>query len=177
MINPSMLTARLKLVPHNPAALLALQESAEEFARLSGYPAAEGLRDMFGSEEVSPEWRAQLKTATKPDPWKFGFALVHLASNSVIGAGGFTGAPDADGEVELAYGIVPSYEGQGYGTEAAEALLAYAIDSGQVKVVRAHTLPQLNASARILTKCGFQRAGEAQDHFAGTVWRWEKRLA
>ncbi len=99
MINPSMLTARLKLVPHAPAALLAIQKRAEAYAQSFGYTPAEGLHEMYISSEVSPEWRAQLLAATAPDPWQHGFALVHVASNLVIGAGGFVGPPDADGVV------------------------------------------------------------------------------
>jgi RimJ/RimL family protein N-acetyltransferase len=52
--------------------------------------------------------------------------------------------------------------------------MRYAFASGQVRVVRAHTLPELNASARALTKCGFKRVGEVVDPEDGLVWRWEK---
>jgi ribosomal-protein-alanine N-acetyltransferase len=41
-------------------------------------------------------------------------------------------------------------------------------------VVRAHTLPNPNASTRVLTKCGFHRVGEVIDPEDGLVWRWER---
>jgi hypothetical protein len=44
-----------------------------------------------------------------------------------------------------------------------------------VKLIRAHTLPQINASTRILTKCGFDRIGEMIDPEDGLVWRWERK--
>ena len=64
--------------------------------------------------------------------------------------------------------------GEGYATEAAEALVIFAFSSDQVRVVRAHTLPEANASTRVLTKCGFRFIGEVIDPEDGLVWRWEE---
>jgi len=52
--------------------------------------------------------------------------------------------------------------------------VSFAFRHGQVRVVRAHTLPEANASTRVLTKCGFQRIGEVIDPEDGLVWRWER---
>jgi len=49
-----------------------------------------------------------------------------------------------------------------------------ALSHEQVRTVRAHPLPQPNASTRVLTKCGFQRIGEVIDPEDGLVWRWER---
>jgi ribosomal-protein-alanine N-acetyltransferase len=124
--------------------------------------------------ELSPDWLALLDASTSADPWTHGFSLVLLDSDTVVGRAGFKGPPAADGVVEIAYGLSPDYQGKGYATEAAEALTAYAFSSGKVRVVRAHTLPESNASARVLTKCGFRRIGEVIDPEDGLVWRWEK---
>jgi RimJ/RimL family protein N-acetyltransferase len=86
----------------------------------------------------------------------------------------FQGTCGTDNAVEIAYVINPECEGRGYATEAAEALVGFAFNSGDVRVVRAHTLPQSNASARVLTKSGFQRIGEVIDPEDGLVWRWER---
>jgi RimJ/RimL family protein N-acetyltransferase len=75
--------------------------------------------------------------------------------------------------VEIAYGIDPEHQGKGYATEAAAALVKFALDNGHVRVVRAHTLPEPNASTRVLTKCGFRRIGEVIEPDDGLVWRWE----
>ena len=93
----------------------------------------------------------------------------------MIGNAGFKGPPDPDGMVEIGYGIVPSYQGQGYATEAAEALVAYAFGSRRVRVVRAHTLPRDSPSTHVLKNCGFTRVGEVIDPEDGQVWRWEIR--
>jgi RimJ/RimL family protein N-acetyltransferase len=124
--------------------------------------------------ELSPAWLALLDGSRSADPWIHGFVLVHRASDSVIGRCGFKGPPGADGVVEIAYGVAPEHQGKGYATEAARALVSYAFNAGQVRVVRAHTLPKPNASTRVLTKCGFRRVGEVIDPEDGLVWRWEK---
>jgi [ribosomal protein S5]-alanine N-acetyltransferase len=123
--------------------------------------------------ELSADWLTQLHASTSADPWIHGFSLLLRDTDTVVGKAGFKGPP-ADGVVEIAYGLSPEYQGKGYATEAAEALTAYAFQSGKVRVVRAHTLPESNASGRILTKCGFRRIGEVIDPEDGLVWRWEK---
>jgi len=126
--------------------------------------------------ELSADWLALLRASTSPDPWTHGFSLVHRDSDTVVGMCGFKGPPAEDGVVEIAYGVSPEYRGKGYATEAAQSLTEYAIESGKVRVVRAHTLPEPNASTRVLTKCGFRRIGEVIDPEDGLVWRWEKDI-
>ena len=124
--------------------------------------------------QLSADWLARLHASTSEDPWTHGFSLVHRDSDIVVGKGGFKGPPAADGVAEIAYGVVPDHQGKGYATEAAQALVAWAFSSGRVRVVRAHTFAEVNASARVLTKCGFQPIGEVIDPEDGLVWRWEK---
>jgi RimJ/RimL family protein N-acetyltransferase len=130
--------------------------------------------DPVEKAELSADWLTQLRTSTSTNPWIHGFSLLQQNSDIVVGKGGFKGPPSADGVVEIAYGIVPEYQGKGYATEAAEALTSYAFSSGKVHMVRAHTRPESNASTKILTKCGFQYIGEVLDAEDGLVWRWEK---
>ena len=76
--------------------------------------------------------------------------------------------------MEISYGIAPEFEGRGFATEAARLLIAHACASGSVRRVRAHTLPEDNASTRVLRKCGFSRCGELIDPVDGPIWRWER---
>jgi RimJ/RimL family protein N-acetyltransferase len=87
--------------------------------------------------EVSPVWLALLDSSNVIDPWIHGFVLVHGATGSVVGQGGFKGPPEADGSVEVAYGVAPGHEGKGYATEAAAALVDHAFGQAGVRVVRA----------------------------------------
>jgi RimJ/RimL family protein N-acetyltransferase len=76
--------------------------------------------------------------------------------------------------VEIAYGIVPSFQLRGFATQVAAALTAHATGNESVRLVRAHTLPERNASNSVLKKCGFHYVGEVTDPDDGLVWRWEK---
>lgn len=124
---------------------------------------------------LSPEWLARLDAPTV-DLWTLGFAMLDRSAGVVVGACGCKGPPGADGVVEIAYGVAPLHQGHGYGTEAVEALVTFARSSGRVRVVRAHTAPEVNASTRVLSKCEFHQVGEVIDPDDGLVWRWERRL-
>lgn len=124
--------------------------------------------------ELSADWLTLVDSATSSDPWIHGFALIRRADNAVVGRCGFKGPPNADGAVEIAYGIDPEYQGNGYATEAAQALVIYAFKNNKVQMIRAHTLPEANASTRVLIKSGFKQVGEVIDPDDGLVWRWER---
>jgi ribosomal-protein-alanine N-acetyltransferase len=176
MTTSGLETKRLRLVPNAAEHLRALIEGPEFYERISGMTPASGLRDFIVSDDVSPEWLAALQNATGADPWKYGFAVVHSASGLVIGNAGFTGPPNPEGVFEIAYGIVPDYQGHGYATEAAGALVAWAAKNGRVSLALAHTLPLRNASTRVLEKCGFRRVSELRHPTDGLIWRWEKEI-
>lgn len=150
-------TPRLRLVPNTPAGVRAQIEAM----------------DAAGRAQLSADWLAQLQTATTGDSWVLGFTLVHQQSDAVVGTCGFKGPPDGDGVVEIAYGIAPEEQNRGYAAEAAAALVRFAFDSGRVRLVRAHTFANTNASGRVLMKCGFTSAGQIFDPEDGWVWRWE----
>jgi len=171
----SLETARLKLIPAAPAHILTLIEDPERFEQRASFPASRGLREMFVSGEVSPDWLAALRDSQEPDPWRYGFFLVHRDTSAAIGAAGFKGPPDTTtGMVEIAYGIVPSFERQGYATEAAAALVVFAFEVPSVTLIRAHTLPTSKASQRVLIKCGFHHVANVDDPDDGAVSRWER---
>jgi ribosomal-protein-alanine N-acetyltransferase len=125
---------------------------------------------------VSPAWLARAERSSGSDPWVHGFKISHR-DGGIVGQCAFKGPPDAAGVVEIAYGINPDQQGKGYATEAAAALADFAFASGKVQVVCAHTLPETNASGRVLTKVGFTKMGEVIDPEDGLVWRWEKKGA
>ena len=170
-----MTTKNLELLPLTPGQLLALIEGTDVYEDGIGISLAEGFREFMVSAwaEVSEDYLAKLKGASEADPWSFGFVVLLAAENLVIGSCGFKGPPGTDGIVEIGYGLAPGYRGRGFATEAAQALVRYALDSGRIRTVRAHTLPEPNASTRVLAKCGFCRIGEVTDPDDGLVWRWE----
>src|SRR5438552_2011442 len=115
-------TPRLTLIASTAEQLLALIEHPDQFEDVAALTPADGLRGFYVSGEVSPRWLAALRTsAGGTNPWSHGFWVVEKSTGEIVGAAGFKGGPDAEGMVEIAYGIVPSREGRGYATEAARA--------------------------------------------------------
>jgi ribosomal-protein-alanine N-acetyltransferase len=165
---------RIHLLPHTAAHAKALRSGADAYQQLSGYPLADGVSEMASGREVSPEFAAQQESAAAANIWVHGFAIIEKAGAIVIGLCGYKGPPSTDATVEIAYGLALAYQGRGYATEAAQELVARAFASGLVRRAIAHTLPEQNASTRVLSRCGFARTGEMIDPEDGLVWRWEK---
>src|SRR5688500_14708661 len=65
-------------------------------------------------------------------PWH-GYLGVESEGKRLVGIGGFKGNPNAACEVEIAYGTVPGFEGRGYATEMARALVEIAFRSPTVR--------------------------------------------
>jgi ribosomal-protein-alanine N-acetyltransferase len=169
-------TGNLILAAYLPRHLRALIRSVEDFENTAGLRVAEGVRDQFLG--ASPDFMRRVENGKQSDPWLFGFAVIHKINNILIGTCGFPGPPDSDGAAEIAYGISPAYQGRGYATEAAEALIDFATKDPRVKVIRAHTLAERNASTHILEKCGLKKVGAAVDPENNLpVWRWERAVS
>lgn len=126
----------------------------------------------FEKAQLSAAWLAQFAASGAADPWVHGFRLLHRSSGAVVGFCSFKGPP-TDGVVEIAYGIAPDEQGKGYATEAAQALTDFARTFEEVRIIRAHTLPDGVASQRVLVKCGYKHVGEVMDPEDGLVWRFE----
>jgi RimJ/RimL family protein N-acetyltransferase len=146
---------------------LVLETPKEVLAWIENLPPADRA-------EVSPDWLARVRATAADDPWSLSYRVIERASGSPVGHAAFKGPPDAEGVVEIAYGIDPEYRGRGFATEAAAALFEFARGSRRVRKVRAHTKADNGESARVLTKCGFQMLGEVIDPEDGLVCRWER---
>ena len=151
-----MITENLELV---------LQTRDEVLAYVEAMPADDRA-------EVSADWLAMLEQAERASPWIHGFSIRHRGNGEVVGRCGFKGPPDAEGVVEIAYGISPEHQGKGYATEAVMALTASVLENQLASVIHAHTLPSASASTSVLKKCGYRFVGEFVDPEDGRVWRW-----
>jgi RimJ/RimL family protein N-acetyltransferase len=149
-------TDRLQLVPKT------LDEVRAQIARMTAGERA----------QLSADWLSQLDSPMV-NVWTLGFDIVERATGRVVGSCGFKGPPGRDGIVEIAYGVDQLYRGMGIATETAAALVAWAWGDARVRRIRAHTYAALNASTRVLMKCGFHSVGEVFDPEDGLVSRWE----
>lgn len=90
----------------------------------------------------------------------------------MVGGGAFVGPPTSEG-VEIAYYTRSDLEGRGHAGRTAAALLAIARAADPALPMWAKTLPEENASTRVLRRLGFTYTGIVQDHEIGDAWRWE----
>jgi len=123
---------------------------------------------------VVPGWITFTEALEHTTPGRWGTHLF-LAGDpaELVGWGGFKGPP-ADGVAELGYEIAESRQGRGLATGAVEAMVVQAFGAPEVDEVIAHTLPERNASNRVLEKAGFVFEREA-DEDGEPVWRFSRR--
>ena len=156
-------------MPLDAGTLDALAAAPERYAGTHGLSLsshAELLRD------IAAQTRAFAARAGAFPPWG-GFLALDGRTRAVIGVCSYKGPPDAGGVVEIAYFTFPEHEGRGYATAMADALRTRAAGAAAVRVVRAHTAPERNASVRVLEKLGFRPLGQVIDPEDGPIWRWE----
>lgn len=113
-------------------------------------------RDAVAADPDGPAWGTRFFVSGDPP--------------ELVGWGGFKGPP-RDGVVELGYEIAESRRGRGLATAATRAMLAEGFAHEEVTLVIAHTLPERNASNRVLEKAGFVYDGEAREG-GEAVWRF-----
>ena len=106
--------------------------------------------------------------ATDTMPWGV-FVIDETSSGRSVGGIGFKNKPSSRGEVEIGYGICPSFQGRGVATEAVVALCDFA--SPRALAVLAATDRENVASQRVLEKSGFQSVGETD----GLI-RWRREV-
>jgi RimJ/RimL family protein N-acetyltransferase len=87
------------------------------------------------------------------------WVLVEGDRRTLIGSGGFTGAP-FNGEAMVGYAVLKPYQGRGYGSEAVSALANWAFARPGVQRIVAETNHTNKKSIRLLEKCGFEYAGK-----------------
>lgn len=163
-------TSRLLLVPATEEDLLLLTEGEAEFEKVKNLSVAPGYLEF---PEALPFTLEKARTSPEPERrWWAAHLFIHREDRALMGLGGYKGPPQ-DGVVEIGYGTSPAYRGQGFATEAAQALRDWAFTQPQVTGVCAHTLAQPNASTRVLEKAGFTRTAEIEDPDDGALWRWE----
>lgn len=169
--NDTLETRDLTVTPCTLAHVEALIAGSDTFERTFGLRVMDGyLED--ASKDALVYWRNQMNGRSEPERWGT-YLIIHRADQALIGLGGYKGAPDGNGAVEIGYGIADAYRGRGYATEAARALVDAAFDDANVRIVMAHTLTQENASTSVLKKLGMVNVGQYHDPDEGAVWRWQ----
>lgn len=97
------------------------------------------------------------------NPWLIRLAVRREPAPVIVGLGNFHDRPDENGMVEIGYSVLPRHRGQGFATEIAMTMWAFAATHPDVRVLRATVSPDNAASLRIIESAGFVEVGEQDD--------------
>lgn len=159
-----LLTDHLELEPLPVTAAAALPGDREAARRIIGARLSEewpdpGFVGVLGRHAGAPAGTEH-----------FGiWAMIERESRTVVGDIGFHGPPDDASAIEIGYSVVPDRRERGYATEAAGAIVAWALSLSDVHRVVARCDPQNLASIRTLERAGFHRTGEKEGEI-----RWSR---
>jgi ribosomal-protein-alanine N-acetyltransferase len=152
---------RLDLVPLDPGVIRGLiaGERPPDLNLPDEFPTAEERDGFLAIQlrrmEADPhrrEWMARL--------------MVRREDATIVGHCGFHGPPDVIGRAEIGYTVFTAYRGQGFATEAARALVAWAFGQDEEKVYA--TVSPANApSLSVVKRLGFTQVGTQIDEVDG----------
>jgi ribosomal-protein-alanine N-acetyltransferase len=160
-------TRRLRLVPCTVAdAQAAMADWAALEARLGvhvpdDWP-AEDLRDFL------PVYGQIVDAQAARQGWGI-WLMLCAAEGVLIGDIGFKGPPDNQQAVEIGYSVLPAFQGRGYATEAARALIGWAFAQPGVRRVVANCHFDNAASIRVLEKAGLRQTGRDRDRLTWEI--------
>jgi RimJ/RimL family protein N-acetyltransferase len=128
--------------------------------------------------EVPPGWppalygehQQQFAERLAGDPGLAGWLVwyaVQIDPPVLVGTVGLGGPPDGEGTVELGYSMVERFQRKGYASEAVGALIDWAFSNEEVRRIRAHTFPNLQASIRVMERNGLSFVGDGKE--PGTI--------
>jgi ribosomal-protein-alanine N-acetyltransferase len=118
------------------------------------------------------EWAAKNLAHDPEGQGWYGWALLandgERAPPRLVGIAALIGRPDEEGDVELAFGLLPDFRGRGYASETIRTLVSWGFANGARRVI-VHLDAEDIAAARTLEKSGF--ADTREPPYPG-VARW-----
>lgn len=101
-------------------------------------------------------------------PWRIR-VIVERSSGAVVGSINLKGPPNAEGDVEIGWGLNDDVSGKGYATEASAAAIDWVKKQPGVTTISA-TIPDDNhASKRLAGRLGFARTNDTRRNLP--LWR------
>jgi RimJ/RimL family protein N-acetyltransferase len=158
-------TARLRLVAITPAMLKAEEAANGSLAKVLGAEVTADWPPEHWEPHVYHIIEKQYVDEPKTRGWHRYVLLPKARGSVLIGAVG--AFPKLEGDAEIGYSTIPSYQRQGYATEAARALVEWLLTQKSVRTVSAQTYPSLPESIKVMERCGMTYVGPGEDE--GTV--------
>jgi RimJ/RimL family protein N-acetyltransferase len=154
MAMPAAPPPRIVLRPLDQATARAILDGERRPDWSGGYPTA-------GDRDIARFLFERPPTEGTPSLW-LPHQILHSSTGTVIGGIGCHRPPDANGSVEIGYGIAAEWRNQGLTTEAAATLIRAFAGAG-VRTVVARTDADNIPSQAVLRHIGFARHGVGAD--------------
>lgn len=154
---PTLTTPRLVLRPFHPADAAEVQRLAND---------REVSATTLRLPHPYPDGLAEAWIATHEDDWRRGLAarFAITREGALAGAIGLELTPEHD-QGELGYWLGRAHWGQGYATEAAQAVVAFGFRQLHLRRIQAHHFVRNPASGRVLLKAGLRSEGVRRGAF------------
>ena len=165
---PTLTSKRLRFINSTPVILQKILQGNAELAEYLEVMVPDHWTE-FGESPFAYVLE-KLEEDPASQPW-WSWLPILRDENKLIGNCGYKGPPQ-NGSVEIGYEVIPAYRGIGLATEIAACLVDNAFNFPEINLIIAHTLPEENASCKVLKKCGFVFDKEIFDPEDGLVWRW-----
>lgn len=172
MPETDIVTPRLRLMPFTLELLQAAMRAPAEVGHLCHASVAPGWPEPDFAE-ILPMLADDV--AREPQRAEWTRTIMVVATQTIIGDIGFRNTPNT-GETEIGYGLVSTAWGQGFATEAARGMIAWAFGQPRITAITAESELENHRSARVLEKVGMARMGQidtlvqwrlARDTFTG----------
>jgi [ribosomal protein S5]-alanine N-acetyltransferase len=157
-----ILTPRLKLISANAEMVRMAMLGSAELAEALQASVPDTWPHDFLDNDAFQYFIDRLTAAPETLPWWFYFVVLQ-DTNQLVGTAGFKGPPNAEGLVEIGYGIVSDQRRKGYASEAVQGLIDFAKRDPAVKTIIAETMPDLVGSIGVLATCGFVHIGDGSE--------------
>lgn len=138
----------------------------DTFLSLFSDPVAMRYFPSTKNEAAVREWMIRIKERLKEDGISF-YSVVRKSDREIVGYCGLILQQDVDGtdEIEVGYGLLNKFWGNGYATEAADACIRYGFDVKGFNRIISLIRPQNSGSVNVALRNGL--------HFEKNVIRWE----
>lgn len=173
MITPIRLqTDHLELVSGNGKLLHAEIANRKQLGELLAVQVPINWPPELFTIEIAEFVAAQLDKEASRGEWFHWYWILHGQTPTdrvLIGVSGFS-QPTPEGTVEIAYSLLPEFQGRGYATEAVKRLVAWAFSHPEIRRVVAEALPEKIPSIHVLTRNGFKTMGEGVTKGIIVLW-------
>ena len=154
-----MNSARLELRAGDADAYRVAIDDRESLARILGVTVPDAWPVEHYDDGVR-EWCLKALDADPSTPWRLRYVVLRDANTLIGTCGAFRPDPAT---VVIGYSILPDYRRRGYASEAAQALIDFALAQDGVERVVADTYPELAASIGVMQKCGMTFIGSGDE--------------